>query len=98
MQLRVDVTRLPAVRRPRPCVRRDVISSYYSSRFFAALRRARAFIQKPYDRVMALVGGKHFFISRNVLTFDSYGKTCFLASLILLPYHAKFRPNVFGNI
>ena len=53
--------------------------SSYSSPLFSALSRLRAFIQKPYDRVMYLVGGKHFLISRNVLTFGPYGKTCFLA-------------------
>ena len=39
-------------------------SSYsysYSAAFFSALRRARAFIPTPYNRVMGLVGGKHFF-------------------------------------
>ena len=72
--------------------------SSYSSPLFSALRRARAFFSTPYDRVMDLVGGKHFFISRNVLTFGSYGKTCYLACLIFLPYHTKFRSVLFCNI
>ena len=37
-------------------------SSYYSAAFFSELRRARAFIPTPYDRVLDLVGGKLFFV------------------------------------